>query len=215
MDSSDCPFCVEFNDIDDSEFRGIFPREVLTDRYIKSTPNLVSLVALGALRAGYLLILPKIHHRSFAFLNSEQANEAHILKNFLVDVVERYFSTPILFEHGSVDDISLAGRCIEHAHLHILPTRIDLFPRLSKIFRYMPIKHLAELSNLKLQKQPYIYYERARQGYAFLINQDLPSQFMRRILFEEEGKPDEWDWEVFLGKENIIETVQKFKEMKL
>jgi diadenosine tetraphosphate (Ap4A) HIT family hydrolase len=211
MTNSNCPFCIEFEDIEESEFRGIFPREVLLDRFIKSTSNFVSLAALGAIRAGYLLILPKTHYKSFSFLSSEHANEEHILKNFLVDVVEKLYSIPIVFEHGSMDDESLAGGCIDHAHLHILPTNSDLFPRLSKEFQYKPIGHLAELSTLRLQEQPYIYYERANQGYAFLVNHDLPSQFMRRLLLEEEGNPDEWDWEVFLGKEKIVETVHKLK----
>jgi hypothetical protein len=38
---------------------------------------------------------------------------------------------------------------------------------------------------------------------------------MRRLLLEEEGNPDEWDWEVFLGKEKIVETVHKLKVVNL
>lgn len=214
MDNS-CPFCVEFVDLDKSEFRQIFPTNTLSDRYIKSTPNFTSLVSLGAIRAGYLLILPKFHYTAFSLLDKNLAIEAHNLKNILVRVVEEIFLPPIIFEHGSIGNDSSTGNCIDHAHLHILPTKVNLFPRLQKNFPYISIKHLTDLIDIKLQKQPYIYYEHAGQGYAFLVNQNLPSQYMRRLVLEEEGNPDEWDWEVFLGKNNIIETVNKLKKMNL
>jgi diadenosine tetraphosphate (Ap4A) HIT family hydrolase len=208
MNNTDCLFCVEFDNIEISPFRRLFPREVLADRIIKSTQNFVALAGLGALRPGYVLILPKKHMLSFAFLDQEVANEAEMLKADLIQQITFHFSDLIVFEHGPVSDESPAGGCISHAHLHLFPTAIDLFPRLSDEFQYTTIKHTRELAYFREAHMPYIYYQKAQNGFAFAVNHPLPSQYMRRILWEAEGRPDEWDWELFLGYEDLVRTVR-------
>lgn len=211
MNSLTCPFCREFADLESSEFRRFFPEDILPDRVIEPSKNFVALVSLGAIREGFLLILPRSHFLSFSWLSSSEALEAQQLKDRMVELVEKIYSTPIVFEHGIMDDQSSAGGCIDHAHLQIVPCEIDLFPKLSREFSYVPISNLSELSSFRERHQPYLYYEREKRAYAFIIDRDLPSQYMRRIVAEHVGKPDEWDWAVFVGEENILKTARNLR----
>jgi diadenosine tetraphosphate (Ap4A) HIT family hydrolase len=207
-----CPFCDELEDVESSEFRKFFSREMLSSRIIKSVQNFVALPGLGAIRPGYVLILPKVHVRSFAFLDQPIIEELEQLKKELVQLITRKLSNVIVCEHGPVEITSSAGSCIDHAHLHIFPTEIDLFPRLSQLFRYRAIKSIHELSYFRLSQRPYIYYEKDNRCFSFEVDRDIPSQYIRKILWEEEGKPDEWDWGVSVGYEQIIDTVRILRD---
>lgn len=209
MDVTRCPFCEEFNNVESSEFRKLFPKNILPHRFIKITDRFVVLAGLGAIKAGYTLIVPKKHVRSFSLLSRSDASEAQQLKDLIVGLVKSKFSEPIVFEHGSGGEKMSAGACIDHAHLHVVPTKADLYSKLKQEFGDRPIKHLADLTDLSRQKQRYLYYERNGEGHAFIVNKNLPAQYVRRLVASAEGKPDEWDWYAFLEKQNLIQTVKE------
>ena len=82
---------------------------------------------------GYVLIIPKEHVPCLGALNEEQT------KSFLrtrADVWDKIFqkyhrsvaNNIITFEHGIV------GQTVKHAHLHILPTVVDLTPKIRADF---------------------------------------------------------------------------------
>ena len=208
ISTSTCTFCREFDDVEFSEFRDVFRKDILPSRIIKSTQNFIALAALGAIRPGYVLILPKEHMLSFAFLDQPMAEEAGQFKKELIQLMLPNFPNLIVFEHGPITAKASSGGCIDHAHLHIFPTAIDLFPRLSQQFSYTTIGSIHELSQFRKTQKHYIYYENNYKGFAFEIDRFIPSQYIRRILWEEEGKHDEWDWGVFIGYEHIIDTMR-------
>src|SRR3989442_3251648 len=102
MSGVTCPFCLEFEDVESSEFRMLFPKDILSSRVIKSSPNFVALAGLGAIRPGYVLILPKEHMLSFAFLDQDAASEAEKLKEDLIQQMIPLFHNLIVFEHGPI-----------------------------------------------------------------------------------------------------------------
>jgi hypothetical protein len=143
-------------------------------------------------------------------------NEAQEFKGEIVNIVTEVFSTPIVFEHGVIDvNTSTAGGCIDHAHFHLFPSQANLFPKLSEQFPHKIINHVNDLSVFGKERQPYLYYEKEGKGFAFIVNSDLPSQYMRRLIMEEEGRPDEWDWSVYIGKDHVIKTVKMLSEISI
>lgn len=207
-DTTTCPFCNEFRDIESSEFREMFPKDVLPTRFIKSTDNFVALPGIGAIKPGYVLIVPKNHIYSFAYLDQAGFAEARRLKEDLIELISLHFSHVIVCEHGPIGSSSSAGSCVDHAHLHLFPTNFDLFPDLSRLFKYRILRSIDELVYFRQAQKPYIYYERDQMCCAFEIDQPIQSQLLRRLVWEKEGRPDEWDWGVFIGHEPIIDTVK-------
>ena len=152
MDEINCTFCTEFLDVDKSEFRSIFPKDILNTRFIRSSKNFICLAALGAVRPGYILLLPKKHLFSFAFLHPFITQEAQELKTSITIDVRTYFSEPIIFEHGVINAESHGGGCIDHAHLHFFPSDSDLLPQLMSEFSCRPIEHISELRTFRDQQ---------------------------------------------------------------
>ena len=210
-DELDCTFCVELENVEKSEFRSFFTQTELKSRVIHNTQNFICLAALGAIRPGYILLLPKKHLFSFAFLDPSLAQEAEQLKSKLSNKIRKLFSDFIIFEHGVINSEATGGGCIDHAHLHFFPSNVDLFGYLSSEFTYLPIEHIRDLNVFCAKQQPYLYYEKNGYAYAFLVNKTIPSQFLRRIIMEREGMEGQWDWSVYPGKNDVIKTVQLFK----
>jgi len=161
---------------------------------------------------GYLLILPKKHFRSFAFIEEDLFEEANNFKNDIIKLIHHHFGSPIVFEHGYFSTDLTGGGCIDHAHLHLLPTKLDLLPELAKYFVPDEIGHLSELSKFRCSKQSYLYYERNDRKFVFAVDTKLPSQFVRRLIAKNEARPDEWDWEIFVGADKIIKTVTTLRK---
>lgn len=210
MEELNCTFCTEFSNNDTSEFRSYITKEELDSRIVLSSTNFIALAGLGAMRDGYLLMLPKAHILSFAYLEPSLAFEAQNFKEKAIQAVKHFSSDLIIFEHGDVEkENTNTGGCIDHAHFHFYPSHVNLLQILMDQFEHRRIYHITDLFTFKQQRQPYLYYEKNETSYAFLVNENLPSQYMRRILMTAEGKPDEWDWSVFVGKTNVINTVKK------
>lgn len=210
----ECPFCIEFTDIEASEFRTLFSREELQSRIILTTQAFNVIVGLGAINPGYLLLVPKIHNISFAHLSNTEAAEAEVIKKYLKEVLSKAYpnSSIIVFEHGATSSECLSGGCISHAHLHFLPTqRTNLLPKLMEAFVQKPIGSLLELQSIRGHK--YLYYEDMTGGHVFLVEQRLPSQYFRRLIAIEEGKPLQWDWGIFIEKENIVQTTNTLEDV--
>lgn len=211
VDDSLCAFCQEFKDVEKSEFRREIPKSISQNRIVESTDNFVALAGLGGIRPGYILIIPKNHMMSFAFLNKKDVVEVQQLKHSVIRLVESLFARPIVFEHGSVSQALCAGNTIAHAHLHVFPTDVDLFPRLAKDFEYRSIDCLQDLSYFRRSQESYLYYERAGRGFGFTVHRSLPLQYLRRLIWDQEGKPDEWDWQIFKGTDSLIETMKALR----
>lgn len=213
MRETDCTFCDEIKNPYACEFRSYISSEELDSRVIASSDNFLALAGLGAIRAGYILMLPKPHFLSFAYLDPAMMKEAQKFKEEIRQIICKKYGEPIIFEHGDVDkQLEKPGNCIDHAHLHFYPSENDLFLQLSNKFKFSRVKKLMDLRLMQTLNQPYIYYEKGEKGFSFLINKNLPSQYMRRLFMEAEGRPDEWDWSVFVGKEYILRTVNELRE---
>lgn len=217
-EDQNCTFCKEFMDIENSEFRSFFSYSELPSRIVANTENFICLAALGAVREGYLLILPKKHIPSFAFLDFTLANEAQNFLNDIVRMAKKNFSNSlIVFEHGTMDNENSenrgSGGCIDHAHIHIFPTSIDPFKEIVSEFSYQKVNHIKNLSTFKEQNSPYLYYGKDDFRVAFIVDKPVPSQYIRRLLWKKELNPDEWDWSLFVGKNHVIETVKRFKNV--
>jgi diadenosine tetraphosphate (Ap4A) HIT family hydrolase len=200
--SSECTFCEQFRDrvsggVSTKVFGSQFQREIYADQHF------VVVAALGQIVEGWLLIIPRIHYTSISAIPG-------FVRGAFLDVVDRvrlrlreHYDDPILFEHGSVSQKGTAGACIEHAHLHAVPARIDLCVPLSTTFEMTPISGLEGLWSSP-PKRDYLYYE-TWDGDSFLIEpaRPLPRQYFRRVVAEMVSRPEQWDWRTHIGVEKV------------
>lgn len=192
----DCHFC----DIQLHRERLLPEDEVLAESrrfYIKP--------ALGHFCDGYCLINAKRHVTSFSFLDGESLHELTLVLTATVARLQSiYGRMSIAFEHGEVGGRFHPGCCFEHAHLHVIPLPPEVSDRVAFDFRVESLGRLEELVKYSETRTPYLlYFDRHGQARVYLVDRNLPSQFLRREICQRLETPDVWDWGVFPFRERI------------
>jgi len=211
---TECPYCAEINNVYEGN---IFYSFTGKRNYImRETQHFVVLPSLGMFIEGFLLMVPKEHYLSLGALPENLFVELYELKEFVIKLYhDIYNKPPIFFEHGSTSCMRRGGACVEHAHLQSVPLKKDLKPELIRLLGSpLEINKYEDLRNLYAKDQPYIFYERF-DGKMFVWEVSiLPSQFFRQVLAKEIGKTEKWNWQSYIGKDEIIRFISKYEKWK-
>ena len=92
------------------------------------TDNFSVTPALGQIGIeGYLLVCSNEHYIGIGDMADEFDIELEEVLAKTKNVIKNNYSVPlVVFEHGPRCGSNTGGSCIDHAHLHIVPTRADL-----------------------------------------------------------------------------------------
>ncbi len=197
---TDCLFCQ------------IAKRQAPRERYPENiilfeSDNFYVKPALGHFVEGYCLVISKEHLRTMAELSSKEAAELEeVLGETERQLTAIYKNGLCTFEHGAACSSNRAGACIDHAHMHILPTSCDVTARLAAL-ESVRISELRELCDFANRGQSYIYYEpQPGERLVYACDDRVPSQFMRRLICKQLDTNRNWDWRVSPYRE----VIQKF-----
>ena len=206
-----CLFC----DIQVLDSTGCLPENIILD----SSSNFYCKPALGQFIEGYLLINSKRHIPNFASLSSiEEYNELENLiqkTQFKISKILRK-SEFITFEHGSTNRFcnvnACKSKCIDHAHMHIIPTSKDIIKDLHLMFEVFEINCLTDLNSYA--NNSYLYYSStlSKKHYCIPINSYLPSQFIRQLICQKLDIPDMWNWNQHPFRDRIAKFNSKYIE---
>ncbi len=239
-DLEDCVFCDLAREKKSIDFIHV-NTENFYDYSIYETKHFTLKISKGPYNEGHFLIVSKQHYDRYADLPVDALQD---FKN-LQRLVENYFSSEygsfISFEHGSVYangnstcSLNSAGSCIDHLHVHFIPTRIDLESYMSRFGRRFKkidsIERLRALSGKDREAvlgfRNYIYYKSPNGiesvldvGPSFIDYSEhpeiepndldqviqLPSQFIRLALALEENQMSKANWRF---NENIPEGLE-------
>lgn len=198
-----CIFCEIVNTPSNTEE---FPENVIIDE----TEHFYVKAALGQFIDGYVLINSKKHLPNYSFLESiNQFNELESLisktKCNLSKILD--INEFLIFEHGSINKLCFNtgcnAKCIDHAHLHIIPTQIDILQQLQSQFSYIQLKSHLEVQDFRTKS--YIYYQssRSKSKHIFNVTNFIPSQFVRQLICKKLEMPDNWNWSLYPYREKI------------
>lgn len=215
MDKLRCLICQEI-DGDGSGFEQKNYRLLVEQKknIIFQTDSFVLLPSIGPLNESHILIVPKLHIKSFSTLSEQAELELSEIKqkiraHGLLNGDKKF----IFFEHGTGDNGDTSGGCVDHAHVHAIWDHSKVFDvfvkemRLVKIPEQIPFKLLADVKN------GYVYAEN-HNGVQFIRNNpDVPSQFFRKLYASVDTSIEVWNWRSFFnfkGIEKVILYYQKF-----
>jgi len=168
---NNCPFCE--NNIKKEE----------TDRILYESKNFIVFPSLGQIVEGYLLIVPKKHYISMGDVPAKLYPELKLVYNKVREVLLKNYENPIFFEHGPISQTKRGGCCIDHAHFHAVPIKVDLLIELSNNFKCKKIKSFLDIKKQFLTKTSYFYYEsNLKEKYLFEIPDITPSQYIRQLI---------------------------------
>jgi diadenosine tetraphosphate (Ap4A) HIT family hydrolase len=203
----DCILCKIYNNREQKDKKPM-------DMVIYESENFYVCPAKGALVPGYLMICPKEHILSMAALPENQRAE---FEQVIIDVsyiLRNIYKTGIMmFEHGSgVHGMCKHEKSIVHAHLHILPTEVQLSDA-----EIMKIKmHGTSFGDIgQYSTVPYFWY--INQHGKQMITADpevyIPRQYARQILAESLGIRGElWNWRKNDFKNKIDDSLKSIAE---
>lgn len=181
-------------------------------RLICETDSFLVFPTLGAFVEGYLLICPKLHLPSYAWLDANRIEEYRHVLNKVQAAVSSQYGNSILFEHGATSCGGRAGACIDHAHMHLVPTTVDLSQLLEDKFLTTVLNRWEDLSEWR--DRPYLLYQSQDDRLMISrVTEDIPSQFMRRHLARNLNIPDLWDWGAYLGLREMERTISKLRPL--
>jgi diadenosine tetraphosphate (Ap4A) HIT family hydrolase len=185
------------------------------DEIIDETANFYAKAALGHFVFGYTLIISKEHLISYASLPVELFAELDSFSAAVRSKVERIAGQSVMmFEHGAISRPQRAGSCIDHAHLHLLPTADLLIPPLTGMFGFISLSQHSDITRFQKEQTPYLYFEKANgQQYAVSTAQDLPNQFIRRVASQHLNCSDLWDWREKPLRDRVKLFIQRYKQL--
>jgi len=185
------------------------------DEIIDESENFYAKAALGHFVFGYTLIVSKEHLLSFACLPEHLFSELESFRDHVVDKLHSICQHPIsIMEHGAINRCQRAGSCIDHAHLHLMPLAIDLYPILSERFPFGELGCIGELRHFKDGRIPYLYYQReGLRSHAVELSEDVPSQLLRRIACQALGQPELWDWRERPLRDPLLQFTSEYKRL--
>jgi diadenosine tetraphosphate (Ap4A) HIT family hydrolase len=204
---NDCDFCQEFQGYETWLDQALLRRAGLTDRILLRKNGVVSLVGVGPITSGYVLILPEAHYYSIGAVSEDILAEITSQKQQIVDLLQREFGSAICFEHGAISSTERGGACVDHAHLHVIPGCENFRKYVDADFDGKIINNLSELKRFVVAQYPYLYLEDtdgSKHVYALPIQ--VPSQYFRQVWAKAVGQPDAWDWALFPNYELMRQT---------
>lgn len=200
--ASGCIFCDVATAPNVNHTYGIVSREVLTSLVVAETSSFFVLLDIAPLIKNHCLVVTKEHLPAFAYLPFEKWDEFEaLLKKLTEDLANFYGFRPSLFEHGVAWQNTLPSCCINHAHIHIVPTNLDITARIELDgFVLMSSGNYKANSHI-IKGNHYLYYEASSQIGKFYDASKLPSQYLRQILAEflEVGI---WNWHDYISLKN-------------
>ena len=171
--------------------------------------------SLGPLAPGHSLLCPKQHYKSFASLPLIYEEDYNLMKIRLSEVLQFLYDMPIhCFEHGSAKEATEPLCTVDHAHLHFIPTTVDIWEFLGENFSW----EYVDGSLLNLHRVSggleYLYYETpdGRHKLAKAERGTFESQYMRKVFANALGKESDWNWREAPAPSETHKTYERIKQ---
>ena len=201
-----CDFCDEFAGGSQNAFVRRYGQG--DGRIVMASACFRIIPTLGQVVEGHLLIVPLRHFCALADLPSLQIDELDYLCRRVRSTLTDAYGECVFFEHGVRG--SGAGGCgIDHAHLHAVPVAADgVLNILTREFGGCAIHDFAAVKEAVKQESSYLFFEdSSAKRYVFPV-EELPSQYMRKLVADSIGKRD-WDWRKCGREPELIATLER------
>jgi ATP adenylyltransferase len=181
------------------------------DRILFESESFVAVPTIGALVEGWLLLITKRHYLCMGEMPRTLFDELNRFKRLVEQFVEDCYGPVAFFEHGPSRPQQSVGCGVDHAHLHVVPTECDLAKGLSGLvaddLRWVEASGVVDTKRSHLAGSEYLYLEQPAGHARITEGRRFGSQLFRRVIARHVGTPNEFDWKLHDGAENVLRTV--------
>lgn len=173
--------------------------------------NFFVVPALGQMGIeGYVLLCSQEHFCGIGMVPAQYETELEaVLERSRAVLLEQYHSEVLIFEHGPRLGCHKGGGCLEHAHLHVVPSAVDVMDFLNKKFVIEQIDSFERLREISYEKKFSYLFVEAQDQKRYCIEIDVPiaSQYLRQIIASKRGVL-QWDWRSYPDHATFEKTRQ-------
>ena len=181
------------------------PQRAWHDQILAEVDGLAVLPGLGAQRVGYLLIVPQPHVFSFGEMSTTELGRVERLLDILTTALEHAYGPTVVFEHGACANGGRGGNCIDHAHLHVVPTAA---PLLDLALQERPFSALAGIAELRrFADNPYLALRSQNRQWYGASGVGAEGQYFRRFIGRALARPHDWDYTISPAYETVAATI--------
>lgn len=197
-----CKFCDKFS----------HANQILNDSYdviISETENFVVVPTMGSLVEGWVLIVSKSHNLSCGELEISKYAELQGLVDQTKKKLECFHKDVFVFEHGPAIPMERIGCGVDHLHIHVVPLKFDLYKNAQKAsaLSWKKVESIVDTKKCFEHETSYLFIETPKGERYISCNNEIPSQFFRRLIADELNISDKFDWKLNYGSENLEKTI--------
>ncbi|MCK5023102.1 MAG: hypothetical protein KAS04_02940 [Candidatus Aenigmarchaeota archaeon] len=181
------------------------------------TDNFFLVPALGQMGIeGYSLVCSKGHYIGMGNVPENYEPELEdVLGRSKNTIAREYDSKVVAFEHGPKLGCHSGGGCLQHAHIHIVPTPVDIMKFLKGKFdpgKIQEIQGFDKLREISSKGEQSYMFVNTHEGQMHLIEADvpLPSQYLRQVIAEG-MEIKKWNWKEYMDTETFERTLNKLR----
>ncbi len=207
-----CKFC--------EKFAGARPARSneACDEVLFESPNFVVVPTVGSIVPGWLLILPRKHFLCVGAIGDGLLHEMLELRRGAVESLRSRFGPVASFEHGPAEPTTSVGCGVDHAHLHLVATRVDLLDGTRQIVQeplsWTPVAGLEATAAYHARRVPYLYVEFPNCKAWVGVGPRIESQLFRRVIAAASGRAEAFDWKCHSFETNVHQTIHAVEAWK-
>lgn len=216
MNEHSCCICSQ---IHGDASNDLLARLMADEGYVRRVPfeseSFAVIPSVGPLVEGHVLLCPKHHFKSFSQVPLTLEDEFILIKSRVLSSIGKTFGRSIhYFEHGSARAAAQPVCTVEHAHLHVVPTEVEIWPMIKDAFAWHSLAdvRLSELSTITGDLE-YLWYE-TPDGESFVttaIEGTFESQYMRKVFARALNCEETWNWREFPRVEALSDTYTRLQ----
>jgi ATP adenylyltransferase len=183
----------------------------LYDRVLLETHGCVVAPTLGSIIPYWLLVIPRAKCLNFRQWQADTGVNPH---QVIADVLTSLGVAPervIWFEHGSSANGHPVGCGVDHAHIHVIvdaPFSLDEFvssASATSSARWLPCSPATAYASITPAVSYLVAGSASGAVFAECVDK-VGSQFLRRIVADLAGQPDEWNYKIHPHIDNAKTT---------
>ena len=183
--------------------------------FLKEYEHHYLLPGLGCLEVGYTLFVSKRHRGSAATQSARSLEEIARDLEMLWKDLRKVSPHWLLFEQGRFQGSKVRGGCIDHFHLHLIPTEQRLVGDIARAnaTNVMLIRRISELQDIRSDETgAYVLLMSGEADGTVLLAKEMPSQVVRRAFMRAKGNETACNWREHPNIEDCFHTAQRFKQ---
>jgi diadenosine tetraphosphate (Ap4A) HIT family hydrolase len=181
--STRCLLCDVLAERRDTPARSFISPAEMPSEILSRAGSFVAISDVAPLAPGHMLLVTDRHLSAMGRLTTSELTALSLTQARFAHRLESIYSTPVVaFEHGLCSTNSVGSCGIDHAHLHLMPTHVQIEQKFRDDFTTSSLQHLADLAKEAGDQEEYLLLMTPAGKSLIAYLQAPRSQYFRKAI---------------------------------